>query len=294
MTRRLQERFRVFAVGSALALSLAGPAVAQRGQFAPPQLEATFNPATTQVEFIEDAAVVTFDDRTYRIQPIRNPSNPERGRQMSLQGSGIMPSSTSSSYFRRNFADYYNISGPNEFWLLPGYGLVAAYDYLDQFSGRRRVRQHLIRGLDGTLEPPLPGRPPFWESHFVARAGVQANNLIAERTLFITGSLSAYRSEGLGASTTLQPIGSVVSLAWLFDEDGLIQQWSPLVDLSGNTGSTTAATNAFVYQRRSDQGHVTFATRGADGYLDVHVVSPGWVIPGTAGTIKSMKCEHDR
>ncbi len=260
--------------GAALWACLCEPAHAQRRPAPTPPLEATFTPVETRVEFRSSRAEVTFGDRTYRIEPLRQPSSPERGPQMSLDGQGAWPEFNGEGYEHGRLARYYGNSGPNEFWLLPGFGLVAAYDYVDRRSGNRHVRRDLIRGRDGTLEPALPGRPAFWEPHFVIRSGVQANGLIAERTLLITGSLTAYQPSGAGPSAILRPLDSTVSFAWLFDEQGVIQQWSPLAELSGNSGSTAASTNAFAYHRQSDQGHVTFATRDENGALEVHVVSP--------------------
>jgi hypothetical protein len=260
--------------GLAFAASLAAPSEAQRRPSAPPPLEAVFTPVETRVEVNGDRTTVTFGDRTYQLEPLRDPRSPERGAQMMLQGEGAWPNFEGTGFDRGRFQSYFGRSGPNEFWLLPGFGLVAASDYVDRRSGNRHVRRDLIRGRDGTLEPALPGRPAFWEPHFVTRSGVQANGLIAERTLVITGSLTAYQPSGAGPSAILHPLDSTVSFAWLFDEQGVIRQWSPLADLSGNSGSTAASANAFAYHRQSDQGHVTFATLDENGALEVHVVSP--------------------
>jgi len=260
--------------GLAFAASLAAPSEAQRRPSAPPPLEAVFTPVETRVEVNGDRTTVTFGDRTYRLEPLRDPRSPERGAQMTLQGEGAWPNFEGTGFDRGRFPSYFGRSGPNEFWLLPGFGLVAAYDYVDPRSGNRIVRRDLIRGRDGTIEPALPGRPAFWEPHFAARSGVQANGLIAERTMVITGSLTAYQASGAGPSAILRPLDSTVSFAWLFDEQGVIRQWSPLADLSGNSGSTAASTNAFAYHRQSENGHVTFATRDENGALEAHVVSP--------------------
>ena len=64
-----------------------------------------------------------------------------------------------------------------------------------------------------------------------------------------------------------------VSLAWLFDENGLVQAWTPLADLSGNVGASWHT--RLEYVRQSAEGHVMFATPGAGGTLDVHLFEPG-------------------
>ncbi|MGP1276075.1 MAG: hypothetical protein ACQRW7_11720, partial [Caulobacterales bacterium] len=258
----------------AVTASLASASQAQRGQTEPPPMAPSFTPLETRVETQGERTTITFANRSYRIEPLRNPRSPERGPQVMLHGEGAWPNFEGTGYDRGRFATYYGRSGPNAFWLLPGFGLVAVYDYVDPRSGSRILRRDLVRGQDGTIEPFVPGRTPFWEPHFVARSGGQMNDLTAERTLFISGSLTAFRSSGAGVSMTLQPLESTLSFAWMFDEAGLIQQWSPLVDISGNSASTSAATNALVYQRQSDQGHVTFATQGEAGTLNVHLVAP--------------------
>jgi hypothetical protein len=107
--------------------------------------------------------------------------------------------------------------------------------------------------------------------------------------MVITGSLTAYQASGAGPSAILRPLDSTVSFAWLFDEQGVIRQWSPLADLSGNSGSTAASTNAFAYHRLSENGHVTFATRDENGALEAHVVSPDLQTIVTHGGVLRLK-----
>lgn len=259
----------------AVTASLASASQAQRGQTEPPPMAPSFTPLETRVETQGERTTITFANRSYRIEPLRNPGSAERGAQLSLDGDALVRDFNSGRFQRRRLSTYFGTSGPNEVWLLPGFGLIAYSDFIQRHNGQRRIERRLIRAEDGALEPPVAGRSRNSETGFAIRAGVHENGITAQRTLFLTAPQTRYASSGSGAAITYQLMGETASMAWLFDETGLVREWSPLADLSGNTGLMPGNhLSSLVHHRVSDAGHVTFATQEGDGSLSVHVMSP--------------------
>jgi hypothetical protein len=258
-------RTRAAAALLALVLSgaLATASEAQRGQPEPPPLETTFEPMGTQVEFADGAAIVTFGDRTYRVSDV---VQQDGSAGVIIQGEGRWYSAWDRrpGWRRGDLATRSTRQSTNEIWLLPGYGFISHWPSQSR-DGREVYDRQIIRGSDGAVNPPGSTAPGFSEElgpSFVRRSGVRANPLIADRTLFIAGSA--------------RPTPEATSRAWLFDDQGVVEQWSPLVDVGGvvNEGNWPEGRAAVVYQRVSDQGHVTFGTPGLDGRIDLHVISP--------------------
>jgi len=260
----LKGHLALAAAAVVLGTSATEPAEGQRRADPPPPFETTIEPAETRVEAAEHATIVTFGERTFRVSDVMEQDGSER---VVIQGQGLWYA----LYDRRpgwRRGDIDDRLAPrrsgNEVWLLPGYGFISHWPWRHRDGAQDHDRE-IIRGLDGAVNPPGSIEPGFSQrlgDSFVRRVGVQENPLLADRTLFIMGSG--------------RPTLEATSRAWLFDDQGLAAQWSPLVDIGGvvNEGNWPGGRRANVYQRVSDEGHVTFGTPGADSAIDLHVLSP--------------------
>lgn len=259
--------------GIIASVCLAAPSEAQRVRGEPAPLESAVSPIDTQVEITATGAVVTFGDRRYQLRNLPDAGGQAPGARVALEGDGVWRDINGRGWRSGRFSRYYGGSGPHELWLLPGFGLLAVNNSVSRTTGEVTSYRNIIRGRDGAMQPPVPGQSSY-ANPFAVRVGVQDNGLIAERTLLITGSTQAYNTSGMGGAMTMSPLDATLSVAWLFDENGIIQQWSPVADLSGNSGFHSASTSGFHYHQVSDQGHVLFATPGADRTINVHVLAP--------------------
>lgn len=223
----------------------------------------------TRVETSGEQRVIHFGDRQYRLSPpradnkgvVRQPLAGSITHYDSLSGSGSWRSGT--------FDRYAGPAGFQHVWLLPGFGLAVG-------SSRERGGYflYLLRGSDGTLNPPVPGVYAAGLEPLVVRAGATDADLLAGRTLLLFGSHASYEYSGIRIKDKKATPVNPVSAAWLFDTQGVVQQWSPLRSLTPLYSDTDAHTDKTErYFRRGPAGEVMFATAGAGDTLDVHVLS---------------------
>lgn len=238
----------------------------------PAPLDPVWQPVPTRVEASGNERIIYFGERQYRLSPM---TTDDKGRlRQPLAGTFSYLDRLRKPYkWRQTTFAQYGSTGYEQVWLLPGFGLVLGRPISD--GGFHRM---LLRGQDGALNPPVPGvsGQGYGLQPFVLRAGGADDSLAAERTLVIFGSHSNYQLEGIGVVTATPLDPPPIAAAWLFDRQGVIQQWSSLKSLTPALSSQdldhTARTQRYV--RSSASGNVMFATAGKNGTLDIHVLSP--------------------
>ncbi|MEE4249466.1 MAG: hypothetical protein V2I38_02660, partial [Alcanivoracaceae bacterium] len=215
-----------------------------------------------------DVRVLNFAGREYRLRPAAPDGN---GRLRQPLDGTITSFSSHLKPPRWEQKDLPRYAGPEGFervWLLPGFGLLVA----NRGGLRDQLSWTLLRANDGVLNPPVPGVRNYHLSPFVARQGAQHDALLAERTLLVFGSKQWQYGLGDGKSLTLD---APVSAAWLFDRDGVMQHWTPLVNLKGWDGATTQShrVDSFHYVFQTESGDAIFASEGDKGTANVHFFS---------------------
>ena len=237
----------------------------------PAPLNPVWQPVPTRVEASGDQRIIHFGERQYRLSPIK--ANEKGQMRQPLQGA-----MTQYHQYRKperwgpsDFIGYAGTEGFELVWLLPGFGLAVG----SRLSSGEPLLS-LLRGQDGVLNPPVPGVYKHNLRPQVFRAGAKDEDLLAERTLLVFGSHNNYTREGMGAKAIVTPLQQPpVAAAWLFDREGVVQQWSPLKSLipARSSQDVDVSIHTNKYLRTTTSGGVMFATEGKNGTLDVHVLS---------------------
>jgi len=237
----------------------------------PAPLNPQWEPVPTRVETSGEQRIIRFGDREYRLSPMKTD---DKGRlRQPLEGAftGFSGYRKPAQWEQKSFARYTGNTGFEYVWLLPGFGLVVGGSAT---SGDPHLM--LLRGQDGVANPPVPG---VYQDHLrplVLRSGAKSEDLLAERTLLVFGSHTNYDMHGMGAKAMATPLKQPpVAAAWLFDRQGVIQQWSPLKSLTPAQSSEDLDRAAFTrrYVRTAADGNVIFATAGTNDTLNIHVLS---------------------
>jgi hypothetical protein len=238
----------------------------------PAPLSPVWEPVPTRVEVNGDERIIYFGERQYRLSPAKANDRGEMRQPLKGAITQFHRYRKPANWGAGDFSIYAGKDGFRLVWLLPGFGLAVG-SMLE--SGTPLL--NLLRGQDGVLSPPVPGLYQYELEPLVFRSGADNSELLADRTLLIFGSHRNYNWSGMGAKATASPITQPpVAAAWLFDRQGVIQQWPSLKSLTPALSSQdldrTARTQRYV--RTSASGNVMFATAGKNGTLDIHVLSP--------------------
>ena len=238
----------------------------------PAPLSPVWEPVPTRVEASGDERIIYFGERQYRLSPM---TTDDKGRlRQPLAGTfSYLDTLRKPNVWRQTTFAQYGSTGYEQVWLLPGFGLV-----LGRPIGAGGYDRMLLRGQDGALNPPVPGVSSslgYGLQPFVLRAGAADDVLTADRTLVIFGSHRNYHTDGIGTLTATPLDPPPIAAAWLFDRQGVIQQWSSLKSLTPAQSSQDLDRTAYTqrYARTTASGDVMFATAGKNGTLDIHVLS---------------------
>jgi len=237
----------------------------------PAPLNPVWEPVPTRVEANGDQRIIHFGERQYRLSPAK--ANKKGQMRQPLKGAftEFHQYRKPAKWGANDFSIYAGNEGFGLVWLLPGFGLAVG-----SVSESGTHYLSVLRGQDGVLNPPVPGVYQHELRPLVFRSGADNGELLAERTLLIFGSHGNYNWTGMGAKAIATPLTQPpVAAAWLFDRNGVAQQWSSLTSLTPAPSSQDAYGSGGTkkYVRTTANGEILFATAGKNGTLDVHVLS---------------------